>query len=430
MLSNKAQSLLSARSFWLNVSVLLLLTFSTWLLDQLNAFSDSHMHSIAVKHSHPPHPPAGALSPEFRPDLSWEHVFGMKFNLTMTPLAFYDAFEGLSSGQLTDLLKESELHATDISEWLEDHRNLTLQPNDLSKDLRSLADIYGLDRLGISELRRGFKGSSLYYEIESIICDIASEQGTHFHFLGDSTVQGLLGNGLHPFLKECRRRYSRKTRLHGGMNGNKETSFYFQRAFNTTFEAKDYSVPNGTKRTIVIANFDSLHALSLFPFRPFERLPDGRLFFNVFDDFVQYQLNKVSQYPVETFLITVGPNAVAESRYTGGYRIASAEYDRNPAEYSKRCSMAWNEATYEMCRDAPLNSHGSWYLSQRIASLMPSKTIDVDAYYITQNQGYLSPEGDGRHFKPLAHLKMVQIIVLYMVRRIGKHLEALSHGHD
>ena len=420
---------LSAKHYWLKFSVLVTLTVSVWLLARLNSLSGERALSTGIVTKQPQHY-STAIAHERQPDLSWENVFGMNLSLSLSPLEFYNMIHGMSSRQLTDLLKESELHATDVSEWLQNEQNVTLQPGDLSKNLRYLAEKYGPDRLGTPSLRRGFKGSSLYYEIESILCDIASEKGTHFHFLGDSTVQGILGNGLNPFLHDCRRPYSRKTRLHGGIQGDKKTSFYYHRAFNATFEDEDYSVPIGTTRAIVIANFDALHALSLFPARRFETLPDGQLFFRLFDDFVQYQLDKVSQYPVETYLITVGPNAVAEERYTQGYLHSAMDYKQNPADYAKRCSLAWPQASYEMCRDAPLTSHGARYLHQRIASLMPSKAIDIDAYYITQNQGYLSPEGDGRHYKPLAHLKIVQIIVLYMVRRVEKHLEVMLQSLD
>lgn len=367
--------------------------------------------------------------------ITWSDIFpGTNLSIgNQSPAGLYYDLISLSSAQLSQRLQDGELKGRHIRSWLSLHRNITLKPEEDDIDASVIVKIYGSDVVRLYEMDQAFAGSDLYRSIETSLCAILAESGTHILLLGDSTVQRLT-KAIHRMLQNtvCATKGSNpgtdpvqsstmiSIRHKEDTKEKKLVPYYYERAYDADWEVIDYSVPEGTQRVLVIANFDGLHALSLFPSRPFATIPStGQRFFDVFDDFVHYQLEQVRQLPVETFLVTSNVNAIDDGRLVRNYRIDMMAYHKSSAEYAERCSEAWNVSRATCLNSLLHNEGGVDYLNRKLAELTP---VDVDVHALTRGRGYLSPWGDGRHYAPIGQLKVAQFVLVYVLRRIERFL--------
>lgn len=356
----------------------------------------------------------------------WSDVFpSSTFTIgNYSPVTFYDAFGGLGPDALLAKLKERDLKGSDCSNWLADKTNIS-NPADLELGLGELANLYGVETLQLYHLEEAFVATELYVWIKKAICGILAEEGTHIMFLGDSNVR-LLYRKLQVMFRSCKNR----TQVTDTMKaiepqippGNTAASrYYYQRAYNPNYENKDYSIPNGTKRALVIANFDGMHSMSIHPPRKFELMSDGSRFFDNFPDFIRYQLLKISQLPAETFLVSMNINSISHERMQGEYFEALQRFHTNETNYTQFCSLEWN-VPIATCRNSVMANSGSKFLNKVLEDIVP---IDVDVYAITGNQGHLSPLGDGRHYSALGNLMLIQIACVYLLRRVENYLTSI-----
>lgn len=402
------------------VAAAALVTLLTLWLQEFGALSSS---ARTMKlHDEPAQPFVSHDGLSREAEVRWSDIFtGTNFTIgDLSPTQFRALLSPLRSEELTTALQRGELKGRDVREWLQDQRNITLKAEEYEMNLFEISGLYGYDEVAAYTLERAFAGSKLFHLIEEALCSVLSEMGTHVFLLGDSTVQGLNGV-ITSVARKCEPPVTfppRTTRKDNEVTGEDGTSFYFERAYNPRFESADYSVPPGTQRTIVIANFDALHALSIFPGRKFTRMFDGRRFFDAFTDFVRYQLWQIGRLPTDTYLVTLNVNSVDHGRMKGNYADWITHYYNSTQEYIKQCAESWGTSEVT-CRDGILANAGAGHLSEVIESVVP---VDVDVNAITRGKGYLTPMKDGRHYKSLGHLVLVQIAVVYILQRIDQFL--------
>lgn len=357
--------------------------------------------------------------------MQWSDVFpGTKITSmgSLSPFQFYEQLSSLSSAQVADRLQNGELKGRHIRSWVLQNQNITLQSDEDDIDASTLAKKYGYDTLRLCKIGQGFVGSALYHALESAACEVLTETGTHTLLLGDSTLSRLT-TAIHGMLRDgdpaCARARNVSMTHREDTAAKRRVAYYHLRAYKADWEKVDYSVPVGTQRALVIANFDGLHALSLYPSREFAEIPaNGRRLFDAWDDFIRYQLRQVRQLlpTKDTFLVTTNVNSVDVSRMEGRYKKNIDWFLADPDLYTNKCANDW-KVPEESCRNSTFTTAGVDFLNQRLQAITP---VDVDVNTLTRGRGYLSGLGDGRHYAALGRLKVAQFLVVYILRRIER----------
>lgn len=348
------------------------------------------------------------------PSITWRDIFPL-VNLSKieekwrSPVEFLQQMGSLSSREMTDALRKSELHGKDTPELF---TNYSLSSDELDKPLSVLAGnnrIAPLVRNHAFKLHVGFRTTSTYEALASHVCDIF--QDTHLWFFGDSNMYRMSDwPGLGRF--GCQ---------NISLTRKEKDRFYYEDAFRDSFERNLPSF-NEKDHLLILANFDSLHALSLFPCREFKRVHDNRTLFEAWPDLVRYQLNLIRELPLQLkkYLVVFNCNSIDVQCFGSQYSKAIHSYMENATLYSQECSATWNQSSVD-CSNSVLSDVGTNYLNNRLIQLpelVQSEAKMVDAYYTTKGMGYLSAPTDGRHYHPLLPLNLVQAMVNYMIARI------------
>lgn len=359
---------------------------------------------------------------------SWKDIFpgteGFHSNNTnsYTPETFYSLLSHLNSTSVTRLLREERpMVGRDVPEsWLSE---LGLNMSDVADaPLVDLAQSSPTVRQGTHRLPYGFVGTQLYHWIEQhAMCRMTfREDGFFILFLGDSTVRGLAEKLRDLFFPRCKEQQSDFRPVPFATHQTTAVAnktYYHNRAFQVEYEAKDYELPNKAQHSLIVANFDGLHALSLYPKRNFSKMGNGKLLFHNFLDFVQHQLEMIHNIPIRESknVVTLNLNSIQHQLFGGKYGPATQQCMNDPEAYGRECAQGWNESASN-CIDSCFANRGTKYVGDILQSIVP---VDVDVNEMTRNAEHLT--ADAIHYGPLQPLKLVQVFVVYILQRIEEY---------